>query len=409
MGMPYSNAALNTNETRNRNLAAVFEAIRNAPGQSRSEIGAEMPFSLQTMTNVVQELLDIGLVEEFDRGGARGRGNQHRELHIAADRCYALGVQFRWNSCSFALINLDFGVVDTAVCMIDAPFSDADDYLRKLEAHIEAFISTHAGKDIWAIGLSGPLPIEVPNPPPHDISFDDFRLDQNWFRHFFGQVNIKSIHRRFEERFDLPVLVLNNVQSAAIAEANALPLNRRFVYLLAGLSLAASFVVQRGLSPDTWPHGGELGHVIYRDRTIAAVLSAGGVRMRLGINAAQGELEAKLQTMLREDPAAFDPWLNEAAPILRFLVNFVENALWPDGIALAGFLPDALLDRLIVAAHPLPDSVVLPNGDARRTMPRLYRAKSGSDRIPVGAAMAVLSSRSNSEFPALIAAHRRSA
>jgi hypothetical protein len=56
--------ALNTNDARNRNLAAVFDAIRDRAGASRKEIGVDMPFSLQTMTNVVQELIEIGLVEE---------------------------------------------------------------------------------------------------------------------------------------------------------------------------------------------------------------------------------------------------------------------------------------------------------------------------------------------------------
>ncbi|MGV0908181.1 hypothetical protein [Martelella sp. FOR1707] len=405
--MSPSSVALNTNETRNRNLAAVFEAVRDLPGRSRSEIGKGMPFSLQTMTNVVQELIDIGLVEEFDREqSARKRGNQHRGLRVVKERCYSLGVQFRWNSCFLALVDLTLGVVDRKSWLIDVPYDDSQAYLLKLEECIEAFLSCHSTKDIWAIGLSGPLPIEVPHPPPHAFGVNGRWLDQKWFHGFFSKVTVAEMRLRLRRRFERPVMVLNNVQSAAIAEANRLPHDQRFIYLLAGMSLGASFVVNRALNPETWPQGGELGHVIYRDQMISTVLSASGVRHRLGFNFAQGEFQEKLEVLVEQTPEIFMPWVEEAAAILRFLVNFVENALWPDGIALAGFLPDKLLDLLIEAVFPLPISVVLPQGDPQRTMPRLYRAYSGSANIPVGAAIAVLNARNNVDFASLIAAHR---
>jgi hypothetical protein len=110
--------------------------------------------------------------------------------------------------------------------------------------------------------------------------------------------------------------------------------------------------------------------------------------------------------LLDSEPARFDAWLDEAAELLRFVVNFLENALWPDGIALGGFLPDRLLDRLIARLQPLDHSVVLPDMAPGRIVPRLYRAQRAPDAIAHGAAVSVLSSRSNPDFAGLIGTKR---
>ncbi|MBW9080588.1 MarR family transcriptional regulator [Rhizobium pusense] len=60
-------SAFNTFEKSNRNLAAVFQLIREQPDCSRTEIGRFMPLSLQTVTNVVQELLHMEMIEERER------------------------------------------------------------------------------------------------------------------------------------------------------------------------------------------------------------------------------------------------------------------------------------------------------------------------------------------------------
>ncbi|MFC0012621.1 ROK family protein [Devosia nitrariae] len=398
--------ALNTNDARNRNLAAVFDAIRDRAGASRKEIGLDMPFSLQTMTNVVQELIGIGLVEEVERTGARIRGNPHRGLKVVADRGYALGIQFRWNACLSVLVDLDYKVRDIRTTPIDVPQSDIDGYLARLEAVILGLIESYAGKDIWTVGVSGPLPIEVPNMPSHTLSLPRLWTDQRWFQSFAASVGTATLRTRLERTTGLPVRLLNNSQAAALAQSMILPAEARFVYVLAGLGLGASYVCGRALSQDVWKHGGEIGHVIYRGRTLSSVMSASGLRESIKLDLPQGEMEATLEHLAAHNQAVFEPWLDETAPILRFLVNFVEAAMWPDGIAMGGFMPTVLIDQLIARAYPLSDSVVPPDGDPRRLMPRLFRAKRGAEAIPLGAAVSTLSHSANPELPNLIARRR---
>ncbi|RYH02513.1 ROK family protein [Salipiger sp. IMCC34102] len=401
-------AGTTTHDARHRNLAAVFEAIRDQAGRSRKEIGKDMPFSLQTMTNIVTELLDMGLVTEVDRASARARGNPHRGLSIVADRGFAVGVQFRWNACILSLVDLSLTEVDRTIVPITTLERDADGYVESLLAAIGAFLEKHQARDIWGIGLSGPIPLEVPNIPQHARSLIA-TAGGRWFNSFFARQSAEALRDRIARQFRCPVSLLNNPQSAGLAEAMRQSTQARFAYVQLGLGLGASVVSGRSVSQDIWRHGGELGHVLYDGQTLSTILSASGLRESLALDVEQGELELELGQLLDQQPDRFDPWLAEAAPILKFLVNFVEAAIWPDGIALGGFIPKPLLDLLIARSLPLSDSVVMREGDPRRSMSRLFSAGDGADAIPYGAAVSVLSYRANQAFPELIARRRSAA
>jgi predicted NBD/HSP70 family sugar kinase len=399
-------SALNTHDARNRNLAAVLEAVREAPGTSRSEIGAGMPFSLQTMTNVTQELIDIGLVEEFDRPRDKRKGNPHRGLRVVAGRCHALGVQMRWSSCELTLVDMAYGVSERRNIAISAGVDDAEGYARALIEGIGAFLGENADKDVWIIGLAGPLPIVVPNDDGGQIYLSQLWDDQKWFRRFWAAISVEALRGRLESAFGLPVMMQNNPQAAGMAEAMLAPVNARMLYLLTGLGFGAAMVSGRRISPDIFPHSGEIGHVVHQGRTLSSVISATGVRQSLGLSQPQGRYEDELERILDSEPARFDPWLDEAGELLRFVVNFLENAIWPDGIALGGFLPDGLLDRLIGRLQPLDYSVVMPDDSPGRVLPRLYRARRATEAIPHGAACAALNSRSNPGLAEIIGAKR---
>lgn len=391
-------SALNTNDARNRNLAAVLELIRESPGRSRSEIGADMPFSLQTMTNVTQELLDLGLIEEVDRPRERRKGNPHRGLRVVADRCHAVGVQMRWSSCTLTLVDLEYHVHDRRTVPIEATLDDAEAYVRGLVEAIAGFLGDHQSREVWIGGLAGPLPISLPNIAQSQPYLAPLWDDQKWFRRFWQAVSVPTVRARLEAALGLPFRVLNNPQAAGLAESLNFPLRARILYLLAGLGFGAAMINVRQVSSDIWRHSGEIGHVVHGGRTLSSVISATGVRSALGLSEPQGQYEQQLERLLASAPERFDPWLDEAAELLRFVVNFLENAIWPDGIALGGFLPDELIDRLIQRIMPLDHSVVLPDVAEDRLVPRLYRARRATDAIAHGAAAAALSYRSNPDF-----------
>jgi predicted NBD/HSP70 family sugar kinase len=219
-------------------------------------------------------------------------------------------------------------------------------------------------------------------------------------------VSSDRLTTHFEERAQRPRVVLNNPQASAFAQAMRLPSHARFVHVFIGLGLGVTFVNHRRISSDIWPHGGELGHVVYQGQTLNSKLSVARLRQSLRHELSEGSLERDTERLWADKPAAFDPWLNEAAPILNFLANFVENAIWPDAITVGGFLPPSLLEALVTRTHPLYDSVVAASGDTRRILPRLVHTDQGASSIAQGAAVSVLSASQNPGFAKLIASRR---
>lgn len=390
-------AALSSYDARHINLAAVLEEIRARPGQSRSEIGATMPFSRQTMSNVVQELLDMGIVQETERLDRR-RGNPHRSLSLLAEAGYAVGAQLRWNSCVLTLADLEMNAVHTELHQIDVGVGDIEGYMAALSTIVGRFLTQHRDKDVWGLGLAGPLSLAEPGSAVRHLGRTT-SLDGGWFRE-------RLFRERLEGEIGLPVSILNNPHAAALAQSAAFPAKARFVYILLGMGLGASFVTDRSISRDIWPHGGELGHILYDDRPLNALLSTSALGRWLGLDAPPVLLESMTEQALIADPARADEWLDSAASVLRFIVNFLEAAIWPDGLALGGFLPDWFLHRLVERAAPLNASVVLPEGDQSRFLPRLNVGSHSRDAIPLGAALSILSYRQNPELPRILASRR---
>ena len=395
--------AMNTRETRNRNLSAVFEAIREADGVSRTEIGMDMPFSLQTVTTLGQELLAMGLIREGDRLQSAAKGKPHTALHIVPGRGYAIGIQMRWNSITICLVDLGYNLVDQEIKSV-SPFPVAR-HMKEAIGLVLRFIEKHSDKDIWALGISAPLPVAsraMEEAFPRRLVWDD----AEWFQAFWVAYSARSLQDEFQRATGLPAFVLNNPQSAAIAEALIVPVEARMIYIMVGLSLGAAFISRRELNLDLWRYAGEIGFVVYKDTPLNSVLSVSGLREHLGLKAPQGQYEALVEKALDDRRDDLDPWFDGAAERLRLIVNLLENTMRPDGIVVGGFLPSAYVAELVRRVQPLEKSVVLDDHDPTRLLPRLAVAHHSVESIPFGAAAMTLSNRSNSRFADLIGRRR---
>lgn len=401
-GVPMN--AMNTRETRNRNLSAVFEAIRESDGVSRTEIGTTMPFSLQTVTTLGQELLAMGLIREGDRLQSTAKGKPHTALHIVPGRGHAIGVQMRWDSITVCLVDLGYSLLEQEIHHV-TPFP-VERHMKEVIRIVRQFTHAHRERDIWALGISAPLPVAsraMQEAFPRSFVWDDAK----WFQAFWDAYSARSLHDEFQRATGLPTFVLNNPQSAAIAEALIAPVDARMIYIMVGLSLGAAFISRRQLNLELWRYAGEIGYVVYKDKPLNSVLSVSGLREHLGLTEPQGQYEALVEQALNDRQRDLDPWFDGAAERLRLIVNFLENTMRPDGIVVGGFLPSAYVAELVRRVAPLEKSVVLDDHDPARLLPRLAAAHHSVESIPLGVAAMTLSNRSNSRFADLIGRRRR--
>ncbi|WP_180899759.1 ROK family protein [Martelella soudanensis] len=312
-------------------------------------------------------------------------------------------MQMRWNSITLCLVDLDYTVIDQLNIAIGA--FEPREYVGEVISHLRAFIDRHAERDIWALSVSGPLPVASPGMHaslPRRFAW----MDAEWFQSFWEAYSAQSLCDELEAALGLPAYILNNPQSAAIAEALAAPLEARMVYIMVGLSLGATVVNHRQLNLELWRYAGEIGYVMYKDEPLNRIFSVSGLREQLDLDEPQGVYEEIIERVLAETPDVLDDWFDSSAERLRLIVNFLENTVRPDGIAVGGFMPVGYLRELVSRVEPLPDSVVLETDDPQRIMPRLAVARHSAESIPFGAGAMALSSRANSRFSDLIGQRR---
>lgn len=233
------------------NEAVVLEQIRRSHGHSRVELADATGLSAQTVSNIVQRLLDAGIVEEAGRTSS-GRGKPRTTLRLVGSSRYAVGV------------HLDPGVITVTVLSIDGEVvarraratpsaQDSAHTVAVLIEDIEAVLSD-SGIDrsrIVGLGIAAPGPIDA----ERGIVVDPPNL-ADWHR--------VPLRDAIADATGLPVMLDKDVTAAAVAEkwvaAPGGAQNFAFLYLGAGLGvgLVIGDEVVRGGSGNA----GEIGHIV---------------------------------------------------------------------------------------------------------------------------------------------------
>src|SRR5687767_4756515 len=92
--------------TKQYNLRIVAQVIRVAGPISRAEIARRTSLTGQTVSNLVRELVDLGLVAEAERRREGGRGAPSTALVINPGGAYAIGLDFNRDHLTGVLVDL---------------------------------------------------------------------------------------------------------------------------------------------------------------------------------------------------------------------------------------------------------------------------------------------------------------
>ena len=84
---------------------------------------------------------------------------------------------------------------------------------------------------------------------------------------------------------------------------------------------------------------------------------------------------------------------------LRQAINILESVLDPQTILISGFLPEAILARLITRLEPLSRSV---SSRAERQYPRIQMGAAGQDAVALGAAALMILAEISPDYEALL-------
>lgn len=300
------------------NRSVIFRALHAMAPISRIELARESGLNPGTVTNIVEELITSGLVQETERSEsgtetARRVGRRRIQLEVRANSRYAIGIDLARNVVSGAVIDLSGRIVATA----SEPTSELNSRIaiRQVLHVIEQLVRQlppEAHERVVGVGVGAPGALSIRSgifqPPPSYGSWEGIDL-----RH---EIQTAST---FETTID------NNGNTSALAElwfgAGAGLSN--FVLLNLGTGVGAGFVLDGDLYRGEHDLAAEIGHVsIAMDGARCACGNYGCLEMFVSVPrvlaTAQAALETGEPTSLRvpgdlQQPLSLDRFLDAVA------------------------------------------------------------------------------------------------
>lgn len=191
--------------SRLRTRGVLLDLIRSARTISRVELVDGAGLTGATITNVVRELIDDGLVMEVGRGASTG-GKPRTLLELNASARYAVGVQLDRGSAVVVVLDLA-GQLVARTALGGSGTRSPHEYLLVVAEHIDALLATTGIEREKIIGVG------LVSHGPQDRTEGRLQIDAptaDWLNY--------PLVADLEEILHLPVLLDNDATAAAIGE-----------------------------------------------------------------------------------------------------------------------------------------------------------------------------------------------
>jgi glucokinase-like ROK family protein len=232
------------------NKAKVIEEIRTSSPISRTDIAKKTNLGLSTITKIIAELGQQGLILEIGEGDSSG-GRKPIHLEFNNNFGYVIGIKVETERVVMALRNLNVELIQALT--INYPASSNWPYvIDQIKQGIRTLKMTALkhGKEILGLGLgvSGIVDIK------QGILLYSRML--NWDRVPFKEI--------LEKEFDIPVSVDNDVNTYALAELlyGAGKIYNNFICVSIGVGIGAGIILNHQLYRGEFGGAGEFGHFI---------------------------------------------------------------------------------------------------------------------------------------------------
>ena len=368
----------NLSHAKRHNLQIVHETIRLYAPISRADVARRTGLTAQTISNLVRQLVDTGLVVETARATG-GRGAPPIQLEVNPDAAFAVGLDLDTDHLTAVLVDLS-GAVRARIhheVWLAAPEAALDLCVETTEA-LAKELDLRPGQ-IWGIGVGIPGPMR-PGPDGtylvSPIAFPDW--------------HDVPLAEQLHARLGLPVFIENNATAAAVGEHwyGAGRHLSTFFYVYLGSGLGGGLVVQGTPFEGHTGNAGEIGYLAPQRAAggpthVGELFNLANLYARLGDAGVEAATPDDLLTLHDAGDGAFAAWFAEAAKQLASLLFTVRAILDPEATFVGGRWPDRLLSELLERARTHLADAVVPGGlDA----PELRLATAGADAGALGVA-----------------------
>ena len=238
---------------RSINQRVILERIYCDEPISRAELARELCISKSAMTENVSSLLDIGIIREVGAGVAMSTGGRKPiMLKFNKNYQYIIAIELNFEDPIFVLGNLRGETLNK----ITVAISNDSGYEERLELVVNAanrLLSTAelSTKDLAIIAISCPGVFDPEN--------------RNYYAEsHFANWKMGDLSRQLEELFETQVLVVNDVNAAAVGEFNsgAGKDAKNLVYISGGQGFGAGVIINGELYLGSTNRAGEISNSI---------------------------------------------------------------------------------------------------------------------------------------------------
>lgn len=314
------------------NRRIVLESIRLLGPTTRSDIAAKVGLTVQTVSTIVRELEEQGLILSA-KEEPKGRGIPPSTLTINPEGGLSIGIHLTPLFIEAALVNLLGDVVESRQRIaLNATPDEAFALVEKMMAELKDGLR---GGRLLGAGLALPGPFDV-----ESMSFVGSTTMAGWKNVDIGQ--------RLADATGLPAFFENDMTAAALGE-QLYGLGQQlsdYYYLFFSVGLGGAMMHDGLVMRGAWGNAGEIGHIpALPDGEPCPCGNCGCLERYLSLDAfnRRGLSEAD--------------WVREIAPIFRNAIRTIENLFDPEAIVLGGLAPQSLIDQLATLVDGLNSSV----------------------------------------------------
>jgi predicted NBD/HSP70 family sugar kinase len=245
---PSGSNALGRDQIRLQNQSAVLNAIHRHGRISRIDLAAELRLSPATVSTITGTFIEAGLVIEAEVGESSTVGRKPILLEIDYDHAFVLGVKVSGSALITALTNLKSEAVGIRTDPLDT--LDAGTVVAAIAGATERLTAATGTSTGRIIGLGVSLP-GIVEQETGQVRYSPL-LD--WYQVPFAE--------RLEERLSLPVLIENDVNALAAAQAwfGHGQQHRSFLVVTLGRGVGMGIVIDGQVYRGPRGGAGEVGH-----------------------------------------------------------------------------------------------------------------------------------------------------
>ena len=234
-------------QTKEQNRNLVLKIFFERTSISRAEIARMTHLTRTTVSDIVADLMTEGLVAEIGLGSSTG-GKSPILVSLVDNSRYFIGIDLAYNMFCGAIINLR-NQISNMVCLP----ADGMDGEKSLKAIFEILdpLTRSDCQPILGIGVGAPGLVNS----REGIVVNAVNL--GWYD--------LPLARILEERYHLPVFLLNDCQAAAMGEfiyGQSPPASLNMIVVRAGHGIGSGIIINGQLFQGDGGAAGEIGHVV---------------------------------------------------------------------------------------------------------------------------------------------------